>query len=504
MDDRNDIFTQGTEQNETPVENTYTPSQPVYKPVDPIYVAPGASYRPPEAAQETETETEQPSFQAAQEPPQDPPKARHMKKEKKPRRPLGAGAIAAICIVCALVAGLFGSGITYLATNGGSGDETARVESADDTASSSTDSTAVLELTSVSSSSTSVSTATAVYELATQQVVGITTEITYNVFGQATSTSVSGSGFIISEDGYILTNYHVIEDAYEGGYEITVMMYDETEYTAEIIGFDEDSDIAVLKIDATGLNAAELGDSDELVVGEEIYAVGNPLGELTYTMTSGIVSATNRTITTEEGVAMNMFQIDAAVNSGNSGGPVYNTSGQVIGIVTAKYSDTGVEGLGFAIPINEAIHIANQILTYGYVTDKAYMGVSARTVTATIAEYYGMAEGAYIDSVNEGSAAEAAGLEVGDIITAVDDTTISSASDLTTVVKSYRAGDTAELTVFRDDEYITLTITFDEKLPDEETEEEEEEDTDTSASGEMQGGQSSQGGMSQFFGYGMY
>ncbi|MCC8358061.1 MAG: S1C family serine protease [Oscillospiraceae bacterium] len=280
------------------------------------------------------------------------------------------------------------------------------------------------------------------------------------------------------------------------------MMYDETEYVAEIVGFDEDSDIAVLKIDATGLNAAELGDSDELVVGQEIYAVGNPLGELTYTMTSGIVSATNRTITTEEGVAMNMFQIDAAVNSGNSGGPVYNTSGQVIGIVTAKYSDTGVEGLGFAIPINEAIHIANQILTYGYVTDKAYMGVSARTVTATIAEYYGMVEGAYIDSVNEGSAAEAAGLEVGDIITAVDDTTISSASDLTNAVKSYRAGDTAELTVFRDDEYITLTITFDEKLPDEETK--EEEDTNTSASGEMQGGQSSQGGMSQFFGYGIY
>ncbi|MCD7748635.1 MAG: S1C family serine protease [Oscillospiraceae bacterium] len=494
MDDRNDMYPQNneqsTEQNTAQADGAYTSLQPVYKPVDPIYVAPGASYRPPEAAQ-----------QQPQDPPQNPP-ARHMKREKKPRRPLGAGAIAAICIVCALVAGLFGSGITYFVTGGS--DETAIAESAEDSSGSSivSSSSSTLELTSVSSSSTSVSTATAVYELATQQVVGITTEITYNVFGQATSTSVSGSGFIISEDGYIMTNYHVIEDAYEGGYEITVMMYDETEYVAEIVGFDEDSDIAVLKIDATGLNAAELGDSDELVVGQEIYAVGNPLGELTYTMTSGIVSATNRTITTEEGVAMNMFQIDAAVNSGNSGGPVYNTSGQVIGIVTAKYSDTGVEGLGFAIPINEAIHIANQILTYGYVTDKAYMGVSARTVTATIAEYYGMVEGAYIETVNEGSAAETAGLESGDIITAIDNTTISSASDLTNAVKGYRAGDTAELTVFRDDEYITLTITFDEKLPDEETE--EEEDTDTSASGEMQGGQSSQGGMSQFFGYGIY
>ncbi len=409
-----------------------------------------------------------------------------------------AGGIFYLCIVCVLVAGLVCSGLTYYYFGDGSLTIPFLTQSVNDTDDTETADIAAanLELSSASTGTTNSTVASAVYELACQQVVGITTEISYNVFGQVTSTSVTGTGFIISSDGYIMTNYHVVEDAYEGGYDITVMMYDESEYTAEIIGFDEDSDIAILKIDATDLVPAELGDSDELVVGDQIFAVGNPLGELTYTMTSGIVSATNRTITTEEGVAMNMFQIDAAVNSGNSGGPVYNTAGQVVGIVTAKYSSTGVEGLGFAIPINEAIHIANQILTYGYVTDKAYMGVTARTVTATIAQYYGMVQGAYIDSVNEGSAAETAGLESGDIITAIDSTTVTTASDLTTAVKSYRAGDTAELTVWRDGEYITLTIVFDQKLPEEDT---EEEDTTTANSSDMQ---SSHGSMSQFFGYG--
>ena len=319
--------------------------------------------------------------------------------------------------------------------------------------------------------------------------MGVTTEITYyNVFGQTTAASVSGSGVIVTEDGYILTNYHVIEDAYEGGYAVTVMMYDESTYDAEIVGFDEDSDIALLKIDAEGLNAAELGDSDNLAVGTVVYAVGNPLGELSYTMTSGIVSATNRTITTEANVAVNMFQIDAAVNSGNSGGPVYNSQGQVIGIVTAKYASTGVEGLGFAIPASDAMHIANQLLEYGYVADKASLGITCTTVTESVAEHYNMVVGAYVNSVTAGSAADNAGLKAEDIITAIDGTAVSGSSELTALINNYHAGDSATLTVWRDGNELTVDVVFDEKLP--------ETETDSSASGEMggQNGQNSQDG----------
>ncbi|MGE4353343.1 MAG: S1C family serine protease [Oscillospiraceae bacterium] len=337
--------------------------------------------------------------------------------------------------------------------------------------------TPLLSVNSSSSDNSDEMSATEIYNLATSQAVGIRTEISgYNIFGQETTNAVSGSGFIISEDGYILTNYHVIQDAYEGGYQVNVILYNGGSYPATIVGFeDNDSDIAVLKIDATGLTPVTLGNSSDLEVGETVYAVGNPLGELTYTMTRGMVSALDREITssdsyTGESNTVNMFQIDAAVNSGNSGGPVYNSCGEVVGVVTAKYSSSGVEGLGFAIPINDAVDIANDLIDQGYVSGKPSMGITVQTLAENVANYYGVPVGSYVYFIEDGSCAQTAGLVVGDIITGLDDYKITGNSDLLAAKKHYSAGDTAKLTVYRDGQYLTLSITFDEQHPSSSTE----------------------------------
>ncbi len=308
---------------------------------------------------------------------------------------------------------------------------------------------------------------TEIYELACQQVVGISTELTStNTFGQVVTGSVTGTGFIISSDGYILTNNHVVEDAYKGNLKVTVVLYDGIEYEAKIVGVEGDNnDIAVLKIEATGLNAATLGNSDDMKVGESVYLVGNPLGELTYTMTAGIVSALDREIAVDQNSTVNMFQLDAAVNSGNSGGPVYNSRGQIVGVVTAKYKSTGVEGLGFAIPINDAAAIADELIEHGYVTGKPYFGITAKTMSEQNAAYYNMVPGVYVYSVDAGSCAAKAGIRQGDVITKLGDVDILTNADLTAAKKAYRAGDTAEVTIYRSGEYLTLTVTFDEKQP---------------------------------------
>jgi serine protease Do len=485
MNDENEstVFSQNSDQQ--PQQDTSIHTE------QPSYTRP--AYTPPPVYSAPVSES---AFHGSTPPPAEPAQPVRTKKSKKP---LGAGGIIAICLVCAILAGLLGSCLTYAVLR--SGNDSAVEELVEEIIP-----TPVPVVTTTASSGAVNETASYIYELACQQVVGINTEISYNIFGQYSSASVSGSGVVITEDGYILTNYHVVEDAEQGGYPVTVMMYDETSYDAEIVGYDEDSDLALLKIDAQGLNAAQLGDSDDLVVGQIIYTVGNPLGELTYTMTSGIVSATDRTITTDENVAVNMFQIDAAVNSGNSGGPVYNSEGQVIGIVTAKYSSSGVEGLGFAIPISDAAHIVNQILEYGYVTDKASLGVTAVSVTSSIARYYNMVEGAYINTVNEGSAAETAGLQAGDIITYLDDQAVAGASELTSLVKQYHAGDEATLTIWRNGETLTLTVVFDEKQPETEEETDTQQSTSEQQWGSSQGGSNYSGSMDdflrQFFGYG--
>ena len=396
--------------------------------------------------------------------------------EKKPhKRGMGAAGIIALCLVCALLGGVSGGLIANAS-------QPAQAVVSDEPA-------ATDPLTQVSPSASGTTTSSdgevmsardIYYNLACEQVVGIQTDITTtNVFGMTVSGSVSGSGFVISEDGYILTNYHVIEDAYTGGYEVKVMFYNGDTYTAEIKGFDRNNDIAVLKIDAEGLNAATLGSSDSLYVGDTVYAVGNPLGELSYSMTSGMVSATDRLITTEEGT-MTMFQFDAAVNEGNSGGPVYNTSGQVVGVVTAKSSEDGTEGLGFAVPIDDAVRIANSVISgersLDAETGNAALGITGQNVDSMAAQYYGFPTGVYVMEVTSGGAAEKAGIKAYDIITELDGYAVSSKDELKQELLFHSAGETAEIVVWRSGEYLTLTITFDEKA----------DDSSTSSGGQVQ------------------
>ena len=387
------------------------------------------------------------------------------------RGQIGLSGILALCLVCVLVASALGVGGIYVLYRDRLAPQANRAETVAVTdfyarARQAQETTAMPLSTNAVTSGAALLTAEQIYPIACRQVVGVTTaETQYNIFGQTSSNGVAGSGVILSEDGYIITNYHVIQNAYTLGLSVTVIMYDGTEYDAQVEGVEPDSDLAVLKIDAQGLDPATLGDSDSLIVGQTVYAVGNPLGELTYTMTSGIVSALNRRITTDENVTVNMFQFDAAVNNGNSGGPLYNAYGQVIGIVTAKYSANGMEGLGFAIPISDACYIANELITRGYVPGKAYLGLSLTNVSASVARYYNMVPGVYINSVEEGSCSEKAGLRQGDIITAVNDIVVTDRDDMVRQVRQYRAGDSAKLTVYRDQAYISVTVIFDEALP---------------------------------------
>lgn len=299
--------------------------------------------------------------------------------------------------------------------------------------------------------------------------VGITISTTaVNFYGQTTTAAASGSGFVLSADGYIVTNYHVIEDALkDDSVTIEVSFANSDKYAAKVVGAEKENDVAVLKIEATGLRPVVLGDSDQLVVGQTVYAIGNPLGELTYTLTDGMVSALDRLITTDESVTMNMLQTNCAINPGNSGGPLFDASGKVIGIVTAKQtrSSSGVsaEGLGFAIPINDVKAILSDLKDFGYVTGRPFLGISGQNISEAI-QRYGIPAGAEVVAIGEGSCAQKAGMQVGDIITAVDGTAVDSQSALSALLASeYKAGDTIQVTVVRQQEELTLTVTLDER-----------------------------------------
>ena len=308
--------------------------------------------------------------------------------------------------------------------------------------------------------------------------VGITVSTTtVNFFGQTSTSAASGSGFVLTTDGYIVTNYHVIEDAVkDSSVTVEVSFANGDKYSATVVGGEQDNDVAVLKIEAGGLTPVTLGDSGKLVVGESVYAIGNPLGELTYSLSDGLVSALDRLITTSstnpstgktETTTLNVLQTNCAINPGNSGGPLFDSYGNVVGIVSAKYtrSQSGVsaEGLGFALPINDVKAILTDLIEHGYVTGKPYMGVQVIPVSSD-AQRYGIPAGASVDYVAEGSCSEKAGLQVGDIITAIDDTAIDSPSALTAALSSnYKAGESATLTVIRDQQELKLSITFDEK-----------------------------------------
>ena len=303
-----------------------------------------------------------------------------------------------------------------------------------------------------------------VYAANVNSTVGITTElVTTNFWGQQVKGAAAGSGFVISRDGYVLTNYHVID----GASAIQVAFADGTAYPATLVGGEQANDIAVLKIDADDLTPVVLGDSDNLVVGEQVCAIGNPLGELTFTFTSGYVSARDRSITMENGEIMNMLQTDTAINSGNSGGPLFNMYGQVIGITTAKYSSSSsssasVEGIGFAIPINDIRDMVKDIMEKGYVTGKPNVGILMENVSSEATARYGIPAGAYIAAVLDGSCADKAGLQTGDIVTAVDSTAVTNREQLKSAVKNYKAGDTVTFTVYREGQNLELTITLDE------------------------------------------
>ena len=304
-----------------------------------------------------------------------------------------------------------------------------------------------------------------VYAQNVNSTVGITTSITTNYWGYQTTSAASGSGFILTEDGYILTNYHVIQNSSS----VQVTTYDNTSYSASIVGYDESNDIAVLKIDATGLTPVVLGSSDDLYVGDEVMAIGNPLGELTFSLTVGYVSALDREVTLSSGTTMDLIQTDAAINSGNSGGALFNSYGEVVGITNAKYSSSSssgsasIDNIGFAIPINHVKNIITSIIEKGYIV-KPYIGVSVTTVSSEMVSY-GLPQGAAVKAVSENSPAAECGLKINDIITAINGEEITTSSELVKIVSASQPGDEMTLTVYRqgESEQLTLTLTVGEQ-----------------------------------------
>ena len=286
--------------------------------------------------------------------------------------------------------------------------------------------------------------------------------VTTNAFFGQYVQSGAGSGVIITEDGYIITNNHVVS----GASQVTVRTSDGTEYPATVVGADSKTDIAVLKIEATGLTPAVVGDSDSLQVGEFTLAVGNPLGELGGTVTDGIISALDREVTVEN-QTMNLLQTNAAVSPGNSGGGLFNERGELIGIVNAKSSGQNAEGLGFAIPVNTAIQVAEELINNGYVTGRPAMGVTVLSINdAQTAFQYGVNQaGVYVQSVNEGGAADKAGLQPGDRFVSIDGTAVNSTSDITGIIGEHAVGDTIEVQVVRGTQIVTANVTLEESTP---------------------------------------
>ncbi len=301
-----------------------------------------------------------------------------------------------------------------------------------------------------------------VYAANVQSTVGITTSITTNSWGYQTTSAASGSGFVVTDTGYIITNFHVIE----GSDLITVSLYNGGSYTAALIGYDESNDLAVLKIEAGGLSPVILGDSDNLNVGDSVVAIGNPLGELTFSLTAGSISAKDREVTMSNSLTMNLLQTDCAINSGNSGGALFNMYGEVIGITNAKYSSSGsetsIDNIGFAIPINEVRSIVESIIEKGYYS-KPYLGISVVDVSRDY-QIYGLPQGAAIQTVTEGGPAETAGLQVGDIITKFGDTKITGRSDLSAAIDRCKIGDTLTLTVYRQGQTLEISVTVGEQI----------------------------------------
>lgn len=403
------------------------------------------SYRDPNAESHAES-----AAGSTVEPAADPVVTNTPAQPKKHHR--GIGRVVALLLSCAVISAACGFGGAILAQNGSSTGKTTVQQS---------NRTATTVNVKKVDGQTLMSPAE-VYASTVNSVVSINcSAVSTNIFGQQTESASSGSGFIYTADGYIVTNQHVIANASS----INVTLYNGDTYPATLVGSDSDYDVAVLKINAKDLPAVTLGNSTDVNVGDNVMAIGNPLGELTFSMSSGIVSCVNRAINVE-GTPFNMIQVDASINPGNSGGPLMNLYGEVVGIVSAKYSsyaDTTVEGLGFAIPINDVQSIISDIMENGSVTDKAYMAITAGTMTQQMAAQYKInaTEGVFVYSVEDGGAGDKAGLKLGDVITKLNDTQITSMEDLSAAKKNFKAGDTVTLTVLRDGQEITTQLTFD-------------------------------------------
>lgn len=403
------------------------------------------SYRDPNAESHAES-----AAGSIVEPAADPVVTNTPAQPKKHHRSIGR--VVALILSCAVISAACGFGGAILAQNGSRTGKTTVQQS---------NRTATTVNVKKVDGQTLMSPAE-VYASTVNSVVSINcSAVSTNIFGQQTESASSGSGFIYTADGYIVTNQHVVANASS----INVTLYNGDTYPATLVGSDSDYDVAVLKIDAKDLPAVTLGNSTDVNVGDTVMAIGNPLGELTFSMSSGIVSCVNRAINVE-GTPFNMIQVDASINPGNSGGPLMNLYGEVVGIVSAKYSsyaDTTVEGLGFAIPINDVQSIISDIMENGSVTDKAYMAITAGTMTQQMAAQYKInaTEGVFVYSVEDGGAGDKAGLKLGDVITKLNDTQITSMEDLSAAKKGFKAGDTVTLTVLRDGKEITTQLTFD-------------------------------------------
>ena len=363
------------------------------------------------------------------------------------------GKIVAVGVGCSILGGIVGAGAASFFGNGSSGQS--QIYQGDRP-------TSNLQVNAVDTSK--VLTPAELYAQNVNSTVGITTSITTtNIFGLKTQGAAAGSGFILSDDGYILTNHHVIDKATK----VTVTMYDGTAYDAQIMGYDQANDIAVLKIDAEGLTPVVLGDSDLVNVGDSVIAIGNPLGELTFSLTSGVVSALDRQVTFSGGISMDLIQTDAAINSGNSGGALFNQYGEVVGITNAKFSSSSssgaasIDNIGFAIPMNTVMPLVKSIIETGAVT-KPYIGVTVAGVSEE-AQIYGLPAGASVQMIEEGSPAEKSGLQINDIIIKADDEEITNSAELVKYISGVEPGTEVALTVYRNGKELNITLTVGEK-----------------------------------------
>lgn len=371
-----------------------------------------------------------------------------------PARKLGCGVVA-LAVVFSLIGGALGAGGLLLGYRAIGGLGETRVPVLEGIRENS-----VIETVPVQTGEPM--TAAQVYAANVHSTVGITTSVTTNFWGFQSTAAASGSGFIISQEGYILTNHHVIE----GSDSIRVTLYNGQSHEARVIGYDESNDIAVLKVEAENLTPVVLGNSDNLNIGDDVLAIGNPLGELTFSLTAGKISAKDREVTFSNGVMMNLLQTDCAINSGNSGGALFNLYGEVIGVTNAKYSGASqggasIDNIGFAIPLNSVRGIIESIIEKGYVS-KPYIGVK---VMDTPQEYqlYGLPQGAAVQNVEPDSPAAKAGLQPGDIITAINGQSITGSRELVRYLRNCEVGQILELTLYRKGETMQLPMTVGEQ-----------------------------------------